>query len=101
MIQKQLQEAFQHGKRTIGNMFNHAVKWAGQIDQAFNVGKRIYGALQPAIQDMGISGTEETCVDRSEGLARTRLFHPWGREPEGGWSGSGVLCRTSSDTVTC
>ena len=23
-----------------------------------------------------------TC--RSEGLARTRLFHPWGREPEGG-----------------
>ena len=22
--------------------------------------------------------------DRSEGLARTRLFHPWGREPEGG-----------------
>ena len=53
MIQKQLHEAFQHGKRTIGNMFNHAVKWAGQIDQAFNVGKRIYGALQPAIQDLG------------------------------------------------
>ena len=39
--------------------------------------------------------------DRSEGLARTRLFHPWGREPEGGWSGSGVPCRTLSDTVTC
>ena len=53
MIQKQLHETFQHGKRTIGNMFNHAVKWAGQIDQAFNVGKRIYGALQPAIQDLG------------------------------------------------
>ena len=53
MIQKQLHEAFHQGKRTIGNMFNHAVKWAGQIDQAFNVGKRIYGALQPAIQDLG------------------------------------------------
>ena len=36
---------------------------------------------------------------RSEGLARTRLFHPWGREPERGWSSSGVPCRTLSDTV--
>ena len=25
---------------------------------------------------------------RNAGLGRTRLFHPWGREPEGGWSGS-------------
>ena len=53
MWQKHLHEAFHHGKRTIGNIFNSAVKWAGQIDQAFNVGKRVYGALQPAIQDMG------------------------------------------------
>ena len=34
-------------------MWNHAVKWAGQIDHAMGVGKRIYGALQPAIQDFG------------------------------------------------
>ena len=27
---------------------------------------------------------------RSAGLGRTRLFHPWGREPEVGWSGSDV-----------
>ena len=27
---------------------------------------------------------------RSAGLGRTRLFHPWGCEPEGGWSGSDV-----------
>ena len=27
---------------------------------------------------------------RSAGLGRTWLFHPWGREPEGGWSGSDV-----------
>ena len=53
MWQKHLHEAFHQGKRTIGNMFNHAVKFAGQIDQAFNVGKRLYGALAPAIQDMG------------------------------------------------
>ena len=26
---------------------------------------------------------------RSAGLGRTRLFHSWGREPEGVWSGAG------------
>ena len=34
-------------------MWNHAVKWAGQIDHAMNIGKRVFGALHPAIQDMG------------------------------------------------
>ena len=45
---------------------------------------------------------------RSAGLGRTRLFHPWGREPEGGEPSSGVPCRTLSDldysglrSVTC
>ena len=28
--------------------------------------------------------------DRSAGLVRTRLFHPWAHEPEGGWSGACV-----------
>ena len=34
-------------------MWNVAGKWAGQIDHAMNVSKRIFGALHPAIQDMG------------------------------------------------
>ena len=29
-------------------------------------------------------------ISRSAGLGRTRLFHPWAHEPEGGWSGSDV-----------
>ena len=36
---------------------------------------------------------------RSAGLGRTRLFHPWAHEPEGGWSGACVPCRTLSDPV--
>ena len=28
--------------------------------------------------------------NRSAGLGRTQFFHPWGRVPEGGWSGSDV-----------
>ena len=40
-------------EKTIGHMWNTATKWAGQIDHAMDVSKRIFGALQPAIQDMG------------------------------------------------
>ncbi len=53
MIQKHLHDAWHRGKRTVGHMWGHAVKWAGQIDHAMNVSKRIFGALHPAIQDMG------------------------------------------------
>ncbi len=53
MWQRQLQDAWHHGKRTIGQMWNHAVKWAGQLDNAMNVGKRVCGALHPTIEDMG------------------------------------------------
>ena len=47
-------------------------------------------------------------ADRSAGLGRTRLFHPWGREPEGGVEALMFPCRTLSDldypglrSVTC
>ncbi len=56
MWQRNLQDAWHHGKRAVGNIFNHAVKWAGQIDHAMGVGKRIFSAIQPAIQDMGGAG---------------------------------------------
>ena len=49
------QEHLQQGKRTIGHLYNHAVKFAGQLDHAVGVGRRVYGALQPALQDMGAS----------------------------------------------
>ena len=39
MWQRNLQDAWHHGKRAIGNAFNHAVKWAGQIDHFMGVGK--------------------------------------------------------------
>ena len=53
MWQRSLQDAWHHGKRAVGNASNHAKKWAGQIDHAIGVGKRIFSAIQPAIQDMG------------------------------------------------
>ena len=56
MIQKHLHDAWNHGKRVIGNAFNHAVKWAERIDHFVGVDKRVFGALHPAIEDMGGSG---------------------------------------------
>ncbi len=37
-------------------MWNHSVKWAGQLDHAMGVGKRVFGALHPMIEDLGGSG---------------------------------------------
>jgi len=39
MWQRNLQDAWHHGKRAIGRAFNHAVKFAGQIDHAMGLGK--------------------------------------------------------------
>ena len=53
MWQRQFQDAWHHGKKTVGHMWNHAVKFAGQLDHVMGIGKRLAGALHPAIQDMG------------------------------------------------
>ena len=62
MWQRHLHDAFHQGKRTVGNMWNTATKWAGQIDHAFGVGKRLYGALQPMIQDIGGGGVNRAVM---------------------------------------
>ena len=46
---KNIQEAFYHGKRTMGNMYNSAVKYAGQLDSAVSVGKRLYSVIHPML----------------------------------------------------
>ena len=53
MYYKHFQDAYHHGKRVIGHAFHHAVKFAGDIDRGFNVAKRLYGALQPALENVG------------------------------------------------
>ena len=51
MISRHLQQAYHQGKRTVANIWSTSLKWAGQIDHGFSVAKRLYGALQPAIQE--------------------------------------------------
>ena len=62
MWQRHLANAFRQGKKTIGNMFNHTVRIAGQIDHAFGVGKRLLGALDPLLQDVGAGNVSRMAV---------------------------------------
>ena len=44
-----IREAFYHGKKTFGNMYNSALKYAGQLDSAVSVGKRLYSVIHPML----------------------------------------------------
>ena len=57
-----MQDAWHYGKKSVGHMWNHAVKWAGQIDHAMNVSKRVFGALHPMIEDLGGSGVNRAMM---------------------------------------
>ena len=72
MWQRNLQDMYHHGKRAVGNAFSTAVKWAGQIDHAMGLGKRIFSALQPAIQDMGGSNVNRAVMQGIQGYESGR-----------------------------
>ncbi len=62
MWQKHLQDAWHTGKRTVGNMWNHAVKIVGDLDSGVRFTKRLFGALHPMIEDMGGSNVSRGVV---------------------------------------
>ena len=72
MWHKQFREAWTHGKKTVGHMWNTAVKYAGQLDHAVGVGKRIFSALQPAIQDAGGGGLNRAVMQGISGYEQGR-----------------------------
>jgi hypothetical protein len=48
-----LHSHWKNAKRIIGDSWHAGLKIAGQIDRGVNVGRRMVGALSPAIQAMG------------------------------------------------
>ena len=62
MLQRHLQDAWRTGKKTIGNIWNHATKWAGDIDQTMKMGKRVFSALHPLLDEMGAGNTSRAIV---------------------------------------
>ena len=41
---------WRNAKRVIGDGFHGAVKLAGQLDAGMKIGRRLFGALQPALE---------------------------------------------------
>ena len=62
MWQRHLNDVWHHGKRTVGHIWNTATKWAGHIDHAMGVGKRVFGALHPMIEDLGGSNVNRAVM---------------------------------------
>ena len=62
MWQRHLANAWHQGKKTIGNMFNHAVKFSRQLDHGVSVGKRLLGALDPLLQDVGAGNVSRAAI---------------------------------------
>ena len=65
--------------------------------------RRCFSHITPLAFGHGLFHEMSSCLvvlDRSAGLGRTWLFHPWGRELEGEWSRACVPCHTLSDPVT-
>ena len=43
-------------------MFNHAVKFSRQLDHGVSVGKRLLGALDPLLQDVGAGNVSRAAI---------------------------------------
>ena len=52
--------------------WNHALRIAGQVDRGFGIAKRLYGALQPALMDLGGSGVHSSVMQGISNYERGR-----------------------------
>jgi hypothetical protein len=53
MYKRQIQEGWRSAKRFVQTGWNHATKLAGSLDRGVGIAKRLFGALNPAIEDLG------------------------------------------------
>ena len=59
---RQIRDALAHGKRSIGRVWNNAVHIASQVDNAMAIGKRVFGAIHPMIQNYGGSNMNKAIM---------------------------------------
>ena len=67
-----LHSHFQNAKRILGDGWHSGIKILGQIDRGMNVGRRLVGALSPAIQAMGGGGHMKALDDGFAKYDQTR-----------------------------
>ena len=72
MWNRSLQDAFHQGKRTVGNIWNHAVKFAGQLDHVVGVSRRAFGALQEPLHALGGERVNRAVMQGIQGYEQGR-----------------------------
>ena len=63
MYHRQIQEAWKHGKKFVQSGWHGAVKFAGHIDRHIGIAKRLFGALNQGIEDLGGSSVNRGIMD--------------------------------------
>ena len=72
MLQKFLQDTFHQGKRTIAKMYQTGLDVANSVDHHVRVGKRLFGALHPLIDQLGGGRASRAIVDSFGAFERGR-----------------------------
>ena len=67
-----LSSHWRHAKRVIGDGWNGAVKLAGQFDQGMRVSRRLFSALQPALDQFASPGHLKPVMDGFKKYDQTR-----------------------------
>ena len=60
---RSLSSHWRNAKRVVGDGWNGAVKLAGQFDQGMRVGRRLFGALQPALDQFAGNHASKSIMD--------------------------------------
>ena len=72
MFSQAIHHHWRNAKRVIGDGWNGAVKLAGQFDQGMRVSRRLFGALQPALDQYAGTGHMNTVMEGFKKYDQTR-----------------------------
>ena len=72
MFSQAIHHHWRNAKRVIGDGWHGAVKLAGQFDQGMRVSRRLFGALQPALDQYAGPGHTNTVMEGFKKYDETR-----------------------------
>ena len=72
MFSQAIHHHWRNAKRVIGDGWNGAVTLAGQFDQGMRVSRRLFGALQPALDQYAGTGHTNTVMEGFKKYDQTR-----------------------------
>ena len=72
MFSQAIHHHWRNAKRVIGDGWNGAVKLAGQFDQGMRMSRRLFGALQPALDQYAGPGHSKIAMEGFKKYDETR-----------------------------